>query len=213
MHRIGDIKYDTVGQALPGYDCRIDATSGEILLRGDGVFVGYWQAEEASAATLRDGWLHTGDLGEIDPDGHLRIIGRIKEIIITSGGKNISPHEIENKLKFSPYVREAIIIGDARPYVSALIGIEYDTVGHWAEQRGIPYTTYRDLSERPEVVRLIDDWVQSVNRDLARVESVKRFALLPKELDHEDDELTATQKVRRATVEAKFQELVEALYR
>lgn len=209
-----DIRFDTVGVVFEGYECRIDDTTGEVLLRGEGVFQGYWGKPEATAATVdQDGWLHTGDVGTIDADGQLRIIGRIKDIIITAGGKNISPGEIENRLKFSPYVKEAIVIGEGRKYLSALIGIEYDTVAHWAERRGMAFTTYRDLSEREEVVELIARWVEEVNGDLAQVETVKRFVLLPKELDHDDNELTATQKVRRSTIEQRYQDLVEGLYR
>ncbi len=211
-HHGWDIAYDTVGTTLPGYECRLDPDTHEVLLRGEGLFAGYWRNPEATAATIRDGWLHTGDQGEITERGHLKIVGRIKDIIITSGGKNISPDYIENELKFSPYVREAIVIGEGRKYITALIGIEYDTVGHWAERRGIPYTTYRDLSERPEVVELIDEWVREVNGRLAQVEQIKRFRLLPKELDHEDAELTATQKVRRSAIAAKFDDLIAELY-
>jgi long-chain acyl-CoA synthetase len=213
MHQGWDIAYDTVGTELPGYECRIDPENHEVLLRGDGLFAGYWANPEATAATLYDGWLHTGDQGEITDRGHLKIVGRLKDIIITSGGKNISPDYLENELKFSPYVREAIVIGDGRKYVAALIGIEYDTVGHWAEQRGIPYTTYRDLSERPEVHELIDGWIREVNGRVSQVEQVKRFRLLTKELDHEDAELTATQKVRRSAIAEKFADLIEELYR
>jgi long-chain acyl-CoA synthetase len=213
MHHRWDIAYDTVGTELPGYSCRIDADTGEVLLGGGGLFAGYWANPEATAATLRDGWLHTGDQGVITDRGHLKIVGRLKDIIITSGGKNVSPDYIENAIKFSPYVREAIVVGDGRKYLAALVGIEYDTVGHWAEQRGIPYTTYRDLSERPEVVELIDGWINEVNRDLSQVERIKRFRLLTKELDHEDAELTATQKVRRAAIADKFGDLIEELYR
>ncbi len=212
LHHGWDIAYDTVGTVLPGYECRLDPDTGEVLLRGDGVFAGYWRNEAATADTVRDGWLHTGDQGAITEAGHLKITGRLKDIIITSGGKNISPDYIENELKFSPYVREAIIVGEGRKYIAALIGIEYDTVGHWAEQRGIAYTTYRDLSEREEVFELIADWVKSVNSKLAQVEQVKRFTLLTKELDHEDAELTATQKVRRGAIAAKFEDLIEELY-
>jgi long-chain acyl-CoA synthetase len=213
LHRIDDIRFDTVGTALSGYECRTAPETGEVLLRGEGVFAGYWGKPEATEATLRDGWLHTGDIGEIDLDGHLHIVGRIKDIIVTAGGKNISPQEIENKLKFSPYVREAVVLGEGRKYLAALIGIEYDTVAHWAEQRGLAYTTYRDLAGRKEVVDLIDDWIYAVNGDLAQVETIKRFSLIPKELDHDDDELTATQKVRRSAIEVKFSELIDGLYR
>jgi long-chain acyl-CoA synthetase len=213
MHRGWDIAYDTVGTELPGYESRLDPDTGEVLLRGDGLFAGYWRQPEATAATRRDGWLHTGDQGVVTARGHLKIVGRLKDIMITSGGKNVSPERIENALKFSPYVREAVVVGDGRKHLAALVGIEYDTVAHWAERRGIPYTTYRDLSERPEVVELIDGWLREVNRELAPPEQIKAFRLLPKELDHDDAELTATQKVRRAAVTQRFGELVEELYR
>jgi long-chain acyl-CoA synthetase len=213
MHRLDDIRFDTVGTTLPGYECSIDESTGEVLLAGPGVFAGYWANEEATERAMSGKWLRTGDVGEIDSDGHLRIIGRIKDIIITAGGKNISPSEIENKIKFSPYVREAIVVGEGRKFLTALIGIEFDAVANWAEKRRIPYTTYRDLSERAEVIDLIDDWVTEVNRDLARVETIKRFWLLPKELDHEDSELTATQKVRRSAIVERFGCEIEALYR
>ena len=169
---------------------------------------------EATAATLdADGWLHTGDVGELDESGYLTITDRKKDLIITAGGKNISPSEIENMLKVSPYVREAVVIGDRRKYLTALIGIEQDTVGDWATRRHLPYTTYEDLSAKPEVVELIGEWVDHVNRDLAQVETIKRFALLPTELDHENGQLTATQKVKRAAIAAQFGDLIEAMYR
>ncbi|MEO5723427.1 MAG: AMP-binding protein, partial [Ilumatobacteraceae bacterium] len=208
-----DIRFESVGVPFAGVGCKIDERSGEVLLSGEGNFQGYWNNPEATAATVdAEGWLHTGDVGVIDPDGHLRIIGRIKDIIITAGGKNISPAEIENRLTFSEYVKEAIVIGEGRKYLSALIGIEYDTVAHWAEHQDIAFTTYRDLAERPEVVKLISDWVTKVNADLAQVETIKRFTLLPKELDHDDAELTATQKVRRSVVEKRYGDVVEAMY-
>jgi long-chain acyl-CoA synthetase len=217
-----DIRFESVGVPFAGVECRIDTAAGttsgddavgEVLLRGEGVFCGYWDDPAATAATVDpDGWLHTGDVGVIDPDGHLRIVGRMKDIIITAGGKNISPAEIENKLAFSPYVKEAIVIGEGRKYLGALIGIEYETVAHWAERHDLTFTTYKDLASRPEVVGLIGDWVGTVNRELAQVETVKRFVLLPKELDHDDDELTATQKVRRSSVEKRYADLVEELY-
>lgn len=213
LHQGGDNAYDTVGTTLPGYRCKLDPATGEVLLAGDGVFVGYWGKPDATAAVLAGGWLRTGDQGSVTDRGHLKIVGRLKDIIVTSGGKNVSPDLIENALKFSPYVREAIVVGDGRKHLAALVGIEYDIVGHWAEQRAIPYTTYRDLSEHPRVAELVGEWLNEVNRGLAPVEQVKRFRLLPKELDHEDAELTATQKVRRTAIAETFADLIEELYR
>lgn len=208
MARIGK-----VGQSYPDCEIRI-AEDGEILTRSAGTFAGYYRNEEATRATIEsDGWLHTGDVGTLDADGFLQITDRKKDILITAGGKNVSPSWIENALKVSPYVREAIVIGDRRKYVVALIGIEYDTVGNWATQQRIAFTTYADLSSRPEVVALIDEWVQRVNATLAPVEQVKRFTLMPKELDHEDGELTATQKVKRKAIEAQFGDVIEGMYR
>ncbi len=208
-----DVRIGKVGRAHEGVDIRI-ADDGEIVMRGPAMFMGYFKNEQATRDAIdADGWLHTGDVGELDGDGYLTITDRKKDILITSGGKNISPSWIENKLKVSPYVRESIVIGDRRKYVAALIGIELDTVGDWATRRGIAFTTYRDLSEKSEVRTLIGAWIDEVNGTLANVEQVKRFALLPKELDHEDGQLTATQKVRRRAISAEFSETIEALYR
>ncbi len=208
----GDIRIGKVGTAVPGTEIRV-APDGEIELRGPAVFQGYFKDPEATAATIdADGWLHTGDVGELDADGYLTITDRKKDIIITAGGKNISPSEIENRLKLSPYVREAVVIGDRRKYLTALIGIEADTVGDWATRRGLAFTTYRDLSAKPEVNELINDWVAEVNRELAQVETIKRFELLPKELDPEEGELTATQKVKRAAIAREFDQLIESMY-
>ena len=143
----------------------------------------------------------------------MKIVDRIKHIIITSGGKNISPSEIENSLKTSPYVKEAMVIGDGRKYLTALMGIEFDTVGDWALRKGIPYTTYRDLSEKPEVVELMQGIVNETNEKFARVEQIKKFRMIPKELDHEDGELTATQKIKRGAMKDMFEELVEGMYK
>jgi long-chain acyl-CoA synthetase len=207
-----DVRLGTVGKPAPGCEVRI-AEDGEILTRSDGVFLGYLKNPEATAETVdADGWLHTGDIGVLD-DGFLRITDRKKDIIITAGGKNISPSEIENKLKVSPFVREAIVIGDRRKYLTALIGIEFDTVGDWAGRQRIPYTTYEDLSGKPEVVELVSGVVDEVNVELAQVETIKRFTLLPKELDAEEGELTATQKVKRAALSEQFEGLIEAMYR
>jgi len=208
-----DVRIGKVGKPVPGVELRI-ADDGEILTRGPGTFLGYYKNPEATSETIdADGWLHTGDVGELDEDGFLRITDRKKDIIITAGGKNISPSEIENKLKVSPYVREAIVIGDQRKHLVALIGIELDTVSAWALQNRIAFTTYADLSSKEEVVAMIGRWVDEVNAELAQVETIKRFALLPKELDQEDGEVTATQKVKRKAIGEEFSAMIEEMYR
>jgi long-chain acyl-CoA synthetase len=213
MTPAGDVRIGTVGVPVPGAEVRIDPATGEILTRGSGTFVGYYRNPEATAETVdSDGWLHTGDVGVIDGDGFLTITDRMKDIIITAGGKNISPSEIENKLKVSPFIREAIVVGDGRKYLTALIGIESDTVGNWATRKQIPYTTYADLSAKPEVEKLIADVVAEANVELAQVETIKAFRLLQKELDQEDGEMTATQKVKRAAIAAEFADLIDSMY-
>jgi long-chain acyl-CoA synthetase len=208
-----DVRLGTVGRPLPGVEIKI-APDGEILTRSDGVFLGYYRNPEATSETVdAEGWLHTGDVGELDGDGFLTITDRKKDIIITSGGKNISPSEIENRVKVSPWVREAVVIGDQRKYLTALIGVEPDTVGDWAIRQGIPVTTYRDLSAKEEVRELIAEWIKVVNEELAQVETIKEFRLIPKELDHEEGQLTATQKVKRRAIEDEFRELIEEMYR
>ncbi|GAB2638427.1 AMP-dependent synthetase/ligase [Nocardioides ginkgobilobae] len=212
-NRPGRVRLGTVGEAHPGVEVKIDETTGEILTRHPGVFAGYWRKPEATAAVLQeDGWLHTGDVGEWVEGTHLKITDRMKDIIITAGGKNISPSQIENELKTSPFVKEALVIGDGRKYLTALIGIELDTVGEWAQRKKLGFSTYRDLTEKPEVVDLVRTVVNDVNSRFASVEQIKEFRLLPKELDHEDGELTATQKVKRSAVTKSFEEMVESMY-
>jgi long-chain acyl-CoA synthetase len=207
-----DVRIGKVGRAVPGSEVRI-GDDGEILTRGPGTFQGYFNDPAATAATIdAEGWLHTGDVGELDDDGFLTITDRMKDIIITAGGKNVSPSEIENKLKVSPFIREAVVIGDQRKYLTALIGIEGDTVGNWASRQNLMFTTYADLSAKPEVVELVRTAVDEANADLAQVETIKAFRLLPKELDQEDGEVTATQKVKRKAITEEFASLIDSMY-
>lgn len=206
-----DIHIGSVGHPFEEVDFKL-AEDGEIMLRGPSVFAGYYKDEEATDRAVRGGWLYTGDVGELNEQGYLYITDRKKDILITSGGKNIAPSEIENHLKFSPYINEAIVIGDGRSFLTALIQIEFETVGKWAMDRGIAFTTFKSLATVPEVFELIRKEVAEANKDFARVETIKKFTLLDKELDHDDDELTATMKVRRSTIEAKFKDVIEAMY-
>jgi long-chain acyl-CoA synthetase len=210
--RHGAVRIGSVGPALPGVELRL-AEDGEVLTRSAGNFLGYWGNEAATAEVLdADGWLHTGDVGTLDADGFLTITDRKKDIIVTAGGKNIAPSEIENRLKVSPFIREAIVVGDRRKFVSALIGIEPDTVADWAGRRQLSFTTFRDLTSKPEVQELVRATVEEVNADLAQVEAIKAFRLLPAELDEEEGELTATQKVKRAAIERRYAALIDEMY-
>lgn len=211
VNRPGRIRLGTVGEPLPTVEHKI-ADDGEILVRGSLVFAGYLHNEEATRDTIDDGWLHTGDIGEIDDQGYLRITGRKKEIIITAGGKNLSPEKIENALKMSPYIKEAVAIGDQRKFISALIQIDAATVGDWATRKAIPYTSFEDLTQKEEVHELIKTEMKAANDRLARVESVRAFRLFPKELHQDDGEVTATQKVKRRAIEEKYEALIESIY-
>jgi long-chain acyl-CoA synthetase len=210
-HPLGDVRVGTVGAPNVGAEIKL-ADDGEVLVRGDMVFSGYYKAAELTAQTIVDGWLHTGDIAQWR-DGQIKIIDRKKDVIITSGGKNLSPSEIENAVKASPFVKECIVVGDGRKYVVALVQIDYENVGKWAEQRGIAFTTFRSLAESAPVVSLVAQEVETANAGLAPVEQIKRFHLLTKELDHDDGEVTATMKVRRAMIYEKFGEEIEGLYR
>lgn len=200
----------TVGRPIRGVELRL-AEDGEILMRGAQVFSGYYRDPAATAAAVQDGWLRSGDVGEWVGD-EVRIVDRKKDILITAGGKNLSPSEIENALKSSPYVREAVAIGDKRPFVSALIQIDAETVGKWAETQGIAHTTFRSLAENDRVRGLIAAEVEKANARMPRVAQVRRFHLLAKELDHDDGEVTATMKVRRRAIETLFAAEIAALY-
>ena len=186
---------------------------GEILLRSPGVFKGYLFDQKGSGEVLLDdGWLATGDIVERRANDEIAVVDRKKAIIITSGGKNVSPSEIENVLKDSPFIREAIVVGDGRKFLGGLIQIDFDTVGRWASDHGLPYTNYRSLTQLPAVVELVQGIVDEVNSRFARVENVRRFVILEKELDHDDGELTATQKVRRGLVNRKFARELALIY-
>jgi long-chain acyl-CoA synthetase len=211
IHHGYDTKIGSVGRPLPGVECRL-GDDGEIRTRSGMVFAGYYKDPGATQNVRGDGWLHSGDVGVLDASGYLYITDRKKDIIITSGGKNISPSEIENRLKCSPYINEAVVVGDARPYLVALIQIDYDMVSKWAQDLNLPFTTFKSLAQNPQVYELIDREVQETNKEFARVEGVKKFVLLDKQLDHDDDELTATLKVRRKSVEEKFKSLIDSLY-
>ena len=209
----GRAKLGTVGEPYAEGTVRIDEETGEIQTRHDGVFKGYWNKPEKTAeAFTDDGWLKTGDVGEWVDGTHIKIVDRMKDIIITSGGKNVSPSEIENSLKVSPFIKEAMVIGDGRKFLTALLAIEFDTVGDWATRRNIPYTTYRDLAEKPEVNELMQSIVDETNKKFARVENIRKFRMIPKELDHEDGELTATQKLKRAAMAEMFEDLIVDMY-
>ncbi len=211
MPRDGETKIGWVGKPIPGMEFKL-AEDGEILLRGDSVFAGYYGNPEATRDIIVDGWLHTGDVGEVDEEGNVRITDRKKDIIITAAGKNIAPSEIENSLKFSPYIKEAIVIGDRRKYLSCLIQIELETVSHWAQNNRIAYTNYKSLATHPDVRELIQKEVDRTNSSFARVERIKKFTILDKELDQDDEELTATMKVKRANIEKKFKDLIASMY-
>lgn len=212
VHRDDDIKFETVGKPIPETEIRI-SEEGEILSRSPSVFKGYYKNPEATEEVLKDGWLHSGDAGYIDEDGHLVVIDRMKDVMRLSDGSIFSPQHIENKLKFSPYIKEAVVFGREKPYVTAFINIDYENVGKWAENHQIAYTTYTDLSQKPEVYELIKKDVERVNQQLPEAARIKRFLILHKELDADDQELTRTKKVRRRFIEQKYNDLVNALYK
>ncbi|MEM2983376.1 MAG: AMP-binding protein [Candidatus Bathyarchaeia archaeon] len=208
----GEVKLETVGKALPRTEVKI-SDDQEVLVSSKSVFVGYYQDPDATEKTLRNGWLHTGDAGYIDEDGHLIIIGRKAEIMRLEGGEAFSPDFIETRLKFSPYIKEAVIFGEGRPFITGMINIDFGNVGNWAEDRMIPYTTYTDLSQQPQVEELILGEVRQVNEHLPLPMRLKKILLLYKLLDADDEELTRTGKVRRRFIHDQYLKLIEAMYR
>ncbi|MDE0150559.1 MAG: long-chain fatty acid--CoA ligase [Rhodospirillaceae bacterium] len=210
-NRPDEFKVGTVGLALPNTEVKI-SERGEILIKGPHVFKGYLNNPEKTAETVVDGWLHTGDVGSVDNQGYFRITDRIKDIIITAGGKNVTPSEIENQLKFSPYIADAVIVGDQRKFLSCLVMIDEDTVMKFAQDNNVPFSNYASLCRADAVQRLIQAEIDAVNRDFARVEQIKAFRLIEQVLMPEDDELTPTMKLKRSFVSAKYKELIDSMY-
>jgi long-chain acyl-CoA synthetase len=211
LHRDDDINFNTVGCPLPGTEIKIEE-SGEILLKSDAVFIGYFANDEATAEALSGGWLHTGDAGYLDDDGHLVVIDRAKDVMRARDGTHFSPAFIENKLKFSPYIEEAVVFGgEDQPEVTAMISIDMQTVGTWAERQHLTYTTYTDLAQKSVVYDLIAEHVAVINDDLPASTRIRKFVLLHKQLDADDEELTRTRKVRRRTIRERYSDIISAL--
>jgi long-chain acyl-CoA synthetase len=207
----GQIRIGTIGRAMPNMLVKL-SRENEILLKGPHVFMGYLNNPEKTAETIIDGWLHTGDVGAEDNQGWFRITDRMKDIIITAGGKNITPSEIENQLKFSPYVSDAVIIGDRRKYLTCLVMIDYDNVAKYAQDMSVPFTNFASLCRTKEVQELIANEIEKVNKNFARVETIKKFRLIDQQLTAEDDELTPTMKLKRKFVSEKYKTLIDEMY-
>ena len=214
INRPDAIRLGTIGPPADGTEVRIDPVTGEILARGPNVFAGYLNLPEKTAETIdADGWLHTGDVGVVDADGYLRITDRMKDIIITAGGKNVTPSEWENELKFSPYVTDAVVIGDKRAYLTALVMIDQENVEKYAQDHDVPFSNYASLTRAPEIVDLVQGEIDKVNAKFARVEQIKQFRLLQTQLTAEDEELTPTMKLKRSFVQKKYADLIEGMYK
>jgi long-chain acyl-CoA synthetase len=211
LHPDGQVRAETVGMPAPGTRIRI-SDAGEVLVASDSVFLGYYKNPDATAQALDGEWLRTGDAGLVDEQGHLVVIDRLQDVLRLTDGSRFSAALIENKLKYSPYIREAVVIGESRPHVVALIQIDMGNVGNWAEGHHLPFTTFKDLSRKPEVSAVIGEAVARVNEGLPPGARIRGFALFDKELDADDDELTRTQKVRRATILTKYKDMIEDLY-
>ncbi len=211
VHRDEDIDFDSVGKPIPDTEIIIDE-KGEILSRSPSVFTGYYKDDGDNEKTLSEGWLHSGDAGFFSNEGHLVVIDRLKDVMHLTDGTRFSPQFIENKLKFSPYIKEAVCMGNEEDYIASMICIDYPNVGKWAETRRISYTTYTDLAGKPEVYKMIEEEVRKVNATLPETSPIRKFVLLYKELDADDDELTRTRKVRRAFVSERYSEVICAMY-
>ena len=211
MQDANEVRLHTVGRPLPGVDVRI-SEQGEILVRSDSVFSGYHEQEEATRETLADGWLHTGDAGYLEPDGQLVVLGRLAEVVHTAQGERYIPNYIENRLKFSPYIKDVAVLGRGRDSLAAIVCIDREAVGHWAEVRGISYMSYADLSQRPEVIELASKAVHRVNATLPESLKLRHFVSLHKEFDADDGEITRTRKLRRSVVEERYAPIIDAIY-
>src|SRR5512143_1494031 len=211
IHREGDINFDSVGKPIPETEIKL-SDSGEILSRSPSVFLGYYKNPEETEKTLSEGWLHSGDAGYFSKDGHLVVIDRVKDVMHLNDATRFSPQFIENKLKFSPYIKECVCLGNQRDFIASMICIDYPNVGKWAESHRLSYTTYTDLAAKPEVLELLAKEVEKVNATLPETTRVKKFVPLYKELDADDDELTRTRKVRRAFVGERYKHVIEAMY-
>jgi len=207
-----DYKVGTVGKALPETEVKI-AEDGEILVKHKGIFKGYYKDDEQTKEVLIDGWMHTGDVGLIDDDGYLKLTDRKKDLIITAGGKNVAPQYLENLLKFSPYINDSVVIGDGRKFLSALIVIDEENVTKYAQDKKVQYTTYATMTRTEEVIALIAEEIDKVNKQVARVENIRKFKIIDKKLYTEDGEVTPTMKVKRKSINAQFGELIESMYK
>src|SRR6185503_8519238 len=207
----GAIKPGSIGPRMSHAEVKV-SPEGELLVRGKTVFMGYLNQPEKTAETLKDGWLHTGDVGKVDDEGYPYITERMKDIIITAGGKNTTPSEFENQLKFSPYITDAVVIGEKRPYLTSLVMIDHENVEKFAQDNAIPFSNYMSLCRRPEVQELIQSEIDRVNKAFARVEQVKKFRLIEQKLTAEDEELTPTMKLKRKLVNEKYKDLIESMY-
>jgi long-chain acyl-CoA synthetase len=211
VHRDGDVKFDTVGTPIPETEVAI-TEEGEIISKSPSVFLGYYKNEEATQKTLMDGWLCSGDRGFIDEDGHLVVFDRSKDVMTLSDGRPFSPQYLETRLKFSPFIQEAWVIGDKRDCVTAVMCIDYSVVGKWADEKKINYTSYPELSQKPEVYDLVQKQIEEANKDLPLPAKIHKFVNLYKVFDADDEELTRTSKLRRAFVENRYKDIVNALY-
>jgi long-chain acyl-CoA synthetase len=207
-----DYKVGTVGRAMPGTEVRI-AEDGEIVVKHPGIFKGYYKDEEQTKEVLADGWMHTGDVGVIDDEGYLKLTDRKKDLIITAGGKNVAPQYLENLLKCSPYINDSVVIGDGRKYLTALIVIDEENVTKYAQDKKVQYTTYATMTRAAEVISLIGEEINKVNKQVSRVENIRKFKIIDKKLYTEDGEVTPTMKVKRKSINIQYGDLIEEMYR